>query len=902
MNGLASFCVIAVIIMVFLVGMVNGLPTQKISITEGKNIVGTNNINLTDGKVQFIDTITGVSVEATTLIDGVEFKPELVKTTNGDVIWGTGEKSIFFLDDPTVQMVYNYSGSALKETITLKEDKELSFPIKLGKDSKLIDGGAGTWRIISASSGNTMAGIIITKPYGIDSNGNEIEMEYQYKAGALDLVYNKTIITYALEKGNITPFYSQIQYPLIIDPTWMNTSGCWTTKNGNQTVIMWNSTGNSTWTPKYFYNMTYLLIGGGGSGGQVFGGGGGAGGVVNGTLSVINGTTYNISVGSGGVYAFTNYTLNDGVNGTNSTFGNASITYVARGGGAGGGGMPNLTWYEAPVAGKLGASGGGGTRGGVYGLNNTTQGNRGGNGTNSSGCLGGCSAGGGGGWGANGTPAVVDTSGSGGVGRQNNITGNNSYYAGGGGGGDDKSAFGAGGAGGGGRGGYGTQIGISGVAGTGGGGGGGGWGGEGWATYMNPGSGGSGVFIVSFSYSEPWLNHANFTATNTSHPGDSVAFTDTSKINITDNLTYLWEFGDGYTSSTVGNVTHVYSWTGVFSVNLSVNTSVGINDTLFRSEWMIVTTDTGDVAVNNTRQVSYSPRTVTFKIIDEYNTPLINIPVDGYIDSYTFPNGAADLVNYYGLSLEAAQNAVNESFILHGETDSLGQVTYTMLGAIKYTVNVTSGGTTYSKYIYPSTDTYIITIPSFVIPTPATNYITYTLTNNTVNSTVEYFNLTYRDTSGGTSSINFTVKNQSGAILYTTVVSGFGTTQQNLSSGQLTHIAGDTYIYSFTAPQSQIGSVNVTQSITWGVGNTLIGFPNWVAQWIAIGLLVLLTAAFSILSKRFALIIIPVITFFMMFYMGWIVPTVGTYAMMVSLGIIFTLGVLVYIQERGEER
>ena len=99
-------------------------------------------------------------------------------------------------------------------------------------------------------------------------------------------------------------------------------------------------------------NIAQVLIvaGGGGSGG--FGGAGGAGGVVQGSVSLIAGTSYTVTVGAGGAGA-----ANRGVAASNGS--NSSFAYVlATGGGYGGSDDSG----GAPVAfqnGQNGGSGGG---------------------------------------------------------------------------------------------------------------------------------------------------------------------------------------------------------------------------------------------------------------------------------------------------------------------------------------------------------------------------------------------------------------------------------------------------------------------------------------------------------------------------------------------------------------
>ena len=205
--------------------------------------------------------------------------------------------------------------------------------------------------------------------------------------------------------------------------------------NTNQADAYWRGGGATKPT-----SVEYLVIAGGGGGGV---GGGGAGGYRNSTgtetsgrnsatetpLTVVEGTTYTVTVGAGGAATVVagNPTL-----GSNSVFG--SITSLGGGGGA----------FIDPSLGADGGSGGGGT---------TAQGFGGGNGGAVANA-----AGGGGGAGAAGVNASNTAGGAGGNGLSSSITGSAVTRAGGSGGGG-SSFDGAGGTGGG-------QAGDSNIAGT----------------------------------------------------------------------------------------------------------------------------------------------------------------------------------------------------------------------------------------------------------------------------------------------------------------------------------------------------------------------------------------------------------------------------------------------------
>lgn len=256
------------------------------------------------------------------------------------------------------------------------------------------------------------------------------------------------------------------------------------------------------------YNANYLIVAGGGGGGgggtSTGGGGGGAGGLLQGSVSLIGGTTYSVTVGAGGS-AGAVVSSNQGQNGGQG--GNSSILNVATaiGGGYGEGGV-------GPSSGG-GAGGSGGAPVVNYPAGAATggQGNISGTSPNYSGSTRG-SAGGGGAGAVGGSVSSGNGGAAGGAGISSSITGSAVTYAGGGGGGGDSgSSGGSGGAGGGGTGGGGSPTaGTSGTANTGGGGGGGG---DNSNTNSGAagGAGGSGIVIIS-------VPTANYSGTTTGSP------------------------------------------------------------------------------------------------------------------------------------------------------------------------------------------------------------------------------------------------------------------------------------------------------------------------------------------------------------------------------------------------
>jgi hypothetical protein len=209
--------------------------------------------------------------------------------------------------------------------------------------------------------------------------------------------------------------------------------GATATKIGSDICITFPYTGNAyTFTTTETLVCDILVVGGGGAGGGNGGGGGGAGGYVYATnIALVNGATYNVSVGRGGIG-----TYNANTSGNNSSI-TGGITYIALGGGKGGG---RDTGNRTSESGGSGGGGGGSSEAvastGQASLQNSTYGY----GLGFAGRIGfeahvNSSGGGGGGAGGLGTTGTYQLGGNGGNGVSNSITGSEVIYCAGGGGG-----------------------------------------------------------------------------------------------------------------------------------------------------------------------------------------------------------------------------------------------------------------------------------------------------------------------------------------------------------------------------------------------------------------------------------------------------------------------------------
>jgi hypothetical protein len=197
--------------------------------------------------------------------------------------------------------------------------------------------------------------------------------------------------------------------------------------------------GSTTWTaPEGVTSVDYLVVGGGGGGGYDVGGGGGAGGFRTGTLAVVGGTSYTVTVGAGGAGATASTAR--GVSGGNSVF--SSITSS---GGGGGGTWTGVSGEWDPADGGSGGGAQGYTissdGGASSPVTDPVQGYAGGSNDAAIGAS--ASGGGGGGSSAVGQDSQSGSNAAGGAGTSNSLSGSAVTYAAGGVGCTDTSGGGA---------------------------------------------------------------------------------------------------------------------------------------------------------------------------------------------------------------------------------------------------------------------------------------------------------------------------------------------------------------------------------------------------------------------------------------------------------------------------
>lgn len=268
------------------------------------------------------------------------------------------------------------------------------------------------------------------------------------------------------------------------------------------------------------------------------------------------------------------------------------------------------------------------------------------------------------------------------------------------------------------------------------------------------GNGGDGIVYI-WEMNGSAINTPAFSGSPTTvNYGGIVTFTDESILNDGLNLTYLWNFGDGSTSTTRGSVTHVYSTYGVFTVNVSLTSDTG-TVTEEKKDYITVT----QVPIT----AWYTQKLVRLKTVDAFGNDLqgANITVN-YITNSLPSKDTSWLTSAFGISQSVANQMVNGSVAMQGWTGSDGGVTFMMFPAIQYGVTITNNSLGLSKYvtIYPQDNDYVIYCPLGSQAEPISR-ITYlynaSLYVTEPNASWITWNIRYQDTSGYTTGLKWNV-------------------------------------------------------------------------------------------------------------------------------------------------
>jgi len=286
--------------------------------------------------------------------------------------------------------------------------------------------------------------------------------------------------------------------------------------------------------------------------------------------------------------------------------------------------------------------------------------------------------------------------------------------------------------------------------------------------------------------------------------------------------------------------------------------------------------------------ISYPPHQVEFACVDMFGNPLANVYVEATPISTT--TGAWDwLLNLFGIRNESITYYTNQT--LNGTTDSRGAITFVMMENVEYEVNFRNESLGINKTIriYPKADHYtVILTPVTSSIVSSEDYITFNLSYEIIDEEEINLSLTYNDSLNQTQNITFFVYNST-TLLYS---QNFTNTSNITVSYTVPYKAGEEYMWGYSAFHSKFGEMGRSRilKIAWFLD---LGISRTYCTWIAIAIILFLTAMFSFTTVKFGYVAIPMVSLIFA-YIGWL-PNISI------IIIALCLGILAYMSKREKE-
>jgi len=431
---------------------------------------------------------------------------------------------------------------------------------------------------------------------------------------------------------------------------------------------------------------------------------------------------------------------------------------------------------------------------------------------------------------------------------------------------------------------------AGGIAGIGYGAGGGGGGTDNFDNTFNGGAGATG-YIRIWEYGTATGNTPLFQASaTTAKPGTAIKFIDQSIITNTTALTYLWNFGDGGTSNTTGDVNHVFSYTGIYTVSLTISSDEG-EVTATKTDYIIITSV--EYYDPNT-----PPKSVRFHIQTIWGKPLSGATVSAIgIGTST---GNWDWVETL-LSIPLSTVGINQTPMVD-TTDSNGDIVFLMVPSVKYNITTTLAGYTFPPfYVTPQDSQYNIIADlngtGWWGPSGGNTLEQYNIsvTSTKLTDTVGQITVNFYDVSGSTIGGNITItqKNQTSSngkdevVVVAPITGSIVNQSYNVTVPQ----EGGSYKV-FVNPYGTAGpDIQAIRTFAvWFKGHpiTFAGFSPTILLWFSMFLIIFL-AMFAGATHAPQMAIILCITSWVLYGMGWLDPIeinqwVGTPVLVFTLG------------------
>jgi hypothetical protein len=264
-------------------------------------------------------------------------------------------------------------------------------------------------------------------------------------------------------------------------------------------------------------------------------------------------------------------------------------------------------------------------------------------------------------------------------------------------------------------------------------------------------------------------------------------------------------------------------------------------------------------------EISYTipPHNVRFVCQNLMGQPLGGINVTAHGTTTTVPDrGIFDAI--FGWT-DKYTTANLTSVSMHDTTASDGSVVFLMSELLKYRLTFTGTGIDQTIDIYPQESVYVITLGDRPFDAPAATAVNTTVWAVAPEGADAVLHAYYRDTASRTTSVVFTVRNQT-HVVYTQTYANQATVT---ASYTVPHESGVSYTWGIVAQHQDHGKIEKWNGITLHSKLIDLGLEEVYYLWISIAALIMFTALFTGMNARYGYVLVPAFSM-ILWYIGWL--------------------------------
>jgi PKD repeat protein len=355
------------------------------------------------------------------------------------------------------------------------------------------------------------------------------------------------------------------------------------------------------------------------------------------------------------------------------------------------------------------------------------------------------------------------------------------------------------------------------------------------------------VLITNGSFPDANYPIPSFYAPETTiNPGASAQFVDTSIVTNTTDLSYSWNFGDGSGNlTTIGSVSHIYAYQGVYTVSLTIH-AAGVDVSTVKIDYINV--------VAGAQQIQYTtPHDV------KINVRSLSGPIQGVHINCTFvqTSGPWSWITKWIGGLTGSGESSVQNTTLSADTDSNGAADFLLVSAVQYNITAYLPGVIdQTMFIYPTDNDYTFWSmgainASVAFESGCNKELIFASANGSENAAETIGNITvfYQDPLNGTSSVRIFINQSHHYGNFTNETSLANTTVAGVQSFtryfEVSSPPDQSYIVHINATTGSCGYVVRDYGVTFPPAPISLGIPYELLMYAGMAIMIFLSLGFT---------------------------------------------------------